>query len=114
MSIFQLKPLQIAFQRFCYVLMPVLLWLLLGKLGVLAQSLHDAGNLILAVLLFVLGLPLSVFFRVDSLRETFGVTESTSLILLALVIVLLNFMLIAFFARRATLKPASLCCMKPQ
>jgi len=76
----------------------ILIWLLLYHFEILDKSILDTGNFIVSILLFVIAMPCSLFFRMDTMMERFAADSSTEVALLAaLPIVLLNFMLIGAY-----------------
>ena len=79
----------------CFIVICVLclFWLIIGRLDLVNRNLFETITLVLAVMLFVLGLPISALLRIDDLFHQYGITGRFGLVI-ALVIVLLNFSVI--------------------
>jgi Mn2+/Fe2+ NRAMP family transporter len=74
-----------------YIVVVVFFWLLLLKLGVLPDWLVGSGILLFSLLLFLLAIPLSIFFRLDQLMSAWNYSVSPeSSLFIALLLVCLN------------------------
>ncbi len=85
-----------AVRRFAYVISVVAVFAVVFKLEIVSLSVMSAVEIVLAALLFILGLPLSVLLRVDTAQTVWGLNGPVQLLALATGVVLLNFLLIAF------------------
>ena len=83
---------------FSWLAIVVLIWLLLNHFEVLDKSILDTGNFILSIFLFMISIPTSLFFRMDTMMERYAADYSAQVALLAaLPLVLFNFMLIGAY-----------------
>ena len=71
----------------------VSIWLLVRISGLLTQSIVSLVDMILGGVLFVIGLPVSAVLRVDELQYRFNFTGVEGYLLVATLIVMLNFCL---------------------
>lgn len=81
-------------KKFRYLAIIIVFWAILAALGVLPPLIRENGNLIIQVVIFILGIPTSVIFRVDRLAEflvKFGIQNIYVIILIAGGIAALNF-----------------------
>ena len=82
-------------RRFAYLAAPVLFWILLGQLHLISANLYGIGILVIAVLLFFFGMPLSIPASLDVISRNFHIQDSAVPLFFGLAIVLLNFALFA-------------------
>ncbi len=54
-----------------FVLLPVIVWVILSYVGVVPIGLRDAITMGMAILLFIVGMPISIFFRLDALLRDY-------------------------------------------
>ncbi len=73
-----------AFKPFGYVALVVVLWVVLGGLEIVDKSSFGAISLIIGVVLFILGIPITLFVQIHTLQ---GSAHAMLLILLLLVMV---------------------------
>ncbi len=84
-----------AFRRALYVAAPVFLWMILSLLDLISLSLSTNLSLCFSVLLYLLGIPLSILFGLDSFALEWAPESSNELIMLVFLVVMgLNFTLI--------------------
>lgn len=87
-----------SFKPFYWVAGIVVLWRVIAIFGLLEKNIIASGTLLLSALLFVISIPMGILLRMDVLATTYAIniTPETALVL-ALPIVLLNFMLIGAY-----------------
>jgi hypothetical protein len=79
-----------ALRRFSFLAVPVIFWLLLGKVGLVGQNTFSTVAMILAVLLFLAGMPLSIVLHLDNLSVAYNIQNNYLALVLGLVIVFFN------------------------
>ena len=72
----------------------VALWIVLTTTGIVPPGIESAGVFIVALLLFVLALPISLLFRLDQVAVQHGYENSTTTLVIGLVFVTANFTLL--------------------
>ncbi len=85
-------------RRFVFVAGAVLIWIIVGKVGILGDSVFQSGSMIISAFLFAFALPLSIVFRLDELFVKYGVSDLSAALGIALVYVAANFALIGALA----------------
>ena len=85
-------------KRFAYVAGALGLWFVVGWFGLISNPVWQGISLWITVLLFILGLPLSLFLRVDNFEHFLGTDNQLSILCLAAAVVFLNFLLIAWIS----------------
>ena len=87
-----------AFGRFLWVGVPVVIWVLLSRFELLSETVAGSGTLIISVVLFVLAIPFSMIFRLDTASSYFAFQEMPeAALLVSLLFVLANYLLIGAF-----------------
>lgn len=85
----------LAVKRFMVVAACVVVWILLAELDLFGGNFASVGTLILSVILFLLAIPVSIVFRMDTfLLDQVGQAEEHVLLLWTLPFVLANFLVI--------------------
>ncbi len=93
-----LQDLKNAFRVFLWVAIPILLWLGCGYFALIEDRMLSVGNLIISVLLFVLALPFSAIFRLDSIMSAWaGPRNNEAALLAGLIFVWGNFEIIGAY-----------------
>lgn len=88
-----------AFVRSLYLFVPLMSLLALGRFELIAKEVYDSGVLLAASLLFILGIPLSLFLGVDKMQHNLGIESNELCLLIAAFVMFLNFVgLIIFFS----------------
>ncbi|MCC6221561.1 MAG: hypothetical protein IT291_10015 [Deltaproteobacteria bacterium] len=92
-------------KAFLYVVALLAMWVVAERFELLPNEWIDIGKLILGLSLFILGLPLSLLFRVDVLRHYGFANSDLAVLTIASSVVLLNFLLInglrGYFGKRS-------------
>jgi hypothetical protein len=86
-----IKILSRPFRRYSYVALAVILWMIIGRIEFISPALYSGLNLIVAVILFILAIPLSLFLRIESI----GDSQTTTMIVL-LIAGCLNFLILGY------------------
>ena len=92
-----------AANRSLFIVGPVILWLFALMLGLMDQAVWQRIAMILAVVLFFLGMPLSLLLRIDVMENYLGVVGPVAQLVAACAVVTLNFVLwttVKFYWRR--------------
>ena len=84
-------------KRFRYVVIPIVLWIVAYRFKLFSPAILDPSLLWVAAILFVLGIPLSLIFGVDTLIELDAAYDQMAAILISLLVVGLNFFLLSAF-----------------
>lgn len=71
-------------------------WIAAAKVGVIDPYLFKEGSLVVAVLLFFAGLPLSFYFRIDNTGQEYGLVTEEQKLMLALAVAIANIALWTF------------------
>jgi hypothetical protein len=84
-----------ALRYFSFIAAIVVGWCLVSYFALLDKYVVDNGTLILSVVLFFLGFPVSIFFRLDNIMEGWSGSDRKEIpLLFALAFILINFLLI--------------------
>jgi hypothetical protein len=78
-------------KRFSYFAGLFCVYLVFFYAGLIPTGTADSLSLVLSVVIFALGIPLSIILRVDTLSDTFGVLDREGLLVLAAIIAASNF-----------------------
>lgn len=78
-------------RRFSYIFIPLLILLGLGKFELIAKEVYEAGILLAASIIFILGIPLSLILDIDSMQNNLGVESNELCLLIAAAVAYLNF-----------------------
>lgn len=78
-------------RRFLYVFIPLLILLGLGKFEFIAKEVYEAGILLAASIVFILGIPLSLILDIDSMQNNLGVESNELCLFIASAVAYLNF-----------------------
>lgn len=79
-----------------FLFVPWFLWWALEFFNVISRSVFEAGNLVAAAIFYIAGIPLSLLFSVESLRENLTLANNNAALLISLIVVLLNFTCLKF------------------
>ena len=71
-------------------------WITLGRFGIVSPQAFDAGTLVVATVLFFVGIPLSFYLRVDEAGVLYGFVETEHKLAFALGIAALNIALFTY------------------
>lgn len=99
------KGIEIGEGRFRYALRRTSVWavpsmvlvffcFLLGRLELLPLWLYDSARYVMAVIFFVLSIPLGIFLRLDKLPDVLQMNEGIAPVLLSLSLALMNLFLL--------------------
>ncbi|MCB0361000.1 MAG: hypothetical protein KDD44_15230 [Bdellovibrionales bacterium] len=72
----------------------ILIWVALGTSGLLNESIYGVGVILSGALLFFLGMPTSLFVRIDLIGEQYQIVNESWLLLIALLICVCNMCLV--------------------
>jgi hypothetical protein len=103
------RVLKKAAVRIAFPLAALVLWLAVGKVGVLDDEIVQAGNMICGVVFFVLAIPLSFVIRLDLLSDRFSEPRPVLLLCIAAGLACLNIFLLSAgitYLRSLRKKPA--------
>lgn len=89
--------LKIWVKRFYYIAIIVMIIALLGATGLLSEGNLNNTVMIASVILYILALPISIFFSLDNLFRKINIENLYYPLILALFFVLLNFAFLASF-----------------